>query len=332
MLKLGAIAWLKGMIDAFDGERAENDLAHQHRSAADMQKLVPSDELKELRKRSDGPGLIYLTGHVLTLMVTGWLVAQAVGGAWIVPALFVHGVVIVHLFAPFHESTHGTAFRSRWLNRTVAWVTGLALQLPPTHFTLEHAAHHKYTQDPVRDPERIPEAYSIHGYLWFATAIPYFRGNFLNLYNHARGQFTEIEKTYIPPNSLARVQREAWTIWAIYLGIALISLALQSWAAVLYWLVPRVIGEPVMRIIRMSEHGACPLVPDMLRNTRTVVTLTPLRWLNWNNAHHAEHHAMPAIPFHALPGLHRHLGRHIEELRPGYIDTQVHLLRSAAKS
>ena len=38
-------------------------------------------------------------------------------GTWILPAMFLHGVVIVHLFAPFHESTHGTAFRSRWRER-----------------------------------------------------------------------------------------------------------------------------------------------------------------------------------------------------------------------
>lgn len=306
-------------------------MADQHRTAADIQKLVPADELKQLRQRNDRPGLTFLSGHVLTLVITGWLVAEALDSAWLIPAMFVHGVVIVHLFAPFHEATHGTAFRTRWLNRSVAWATGLALQLPPTHFTLEHAAHHKYTQDPVRDPERIPEAYSTKGYLWFASAIPYFRGNFLNLYNHARKNFTEMELTFIPPGSLAKVQREAWIIGSFYLAIIILSLAFQSLAALTFWFLPRVLGEPVMRIIRMSEHGACPLVPDMLRNTRTVITLSPLCWLNWNNAHHAEHHAMPAIPFHALPGLHRHLGRHIEEVRPGYADTQAHILRSAAK-
>ncbi len=303
----------------------------QHRTAGDIQRLVPSNELKILRQRQDRAGLLFLAGHGLALLLSGLLVAQSMGSVWLLAAMLAHGIVIVHLFAPFHESTHGTAFRSRWLNRSVAWFTGLALQLPPTHFTLEHAAHHKYTQDPVRDPERIPEAYSIKGYLIFATAIPYFRGTVMNLVNHARGSFTEMEQSFIPPNGMARVKREAWIIWSVYLAILLLSLALQSWAAVIYWFVPRIIGEPVMRIIRMSEHGACPLVPDMLRNTRTVITWAPIRWLNWNNAHHAEHHAMPAIPFHALPKLHRHLGAHIEELRPGYVDTQAHLLRSASR-
>jgi fatty acid desaturase len=313
-------------------EVAEDEMTDQHRTAANIQELVPQAKLRTLRERNDVQGLLFLGGHGLTLLITGWLLALSLDGSWMLPAMFVHGVVIVHLFAPFHESTHGTAFRTRWLNRSVAWFTGLALQLPPTHFTLEHAAHHKYTQDPVRDPERIPEAYSIKGYLWFATAIPYFRGNFLNLFNHARGRFTDMEKTFIPPKSFARVQREALIIWGFYLGMVVLSLAMQSSAAVVYWLLPRIIGEPVMRIIRMSEHGACPLVPDMLRNTRTVITVAPLRWLNWNNAHHAEHHAMPAIPFHALPALHQYLGGHIEEVRPGYVRTQGHLLKSAART
>ena len=239
-------------------------MADDHRTAADIQCLVPNDDLKRFRQRNDRLGLVFLLAHIATLLTTGWLAAGAMEGVWFLPLLFLHGVTIVHLFAPFHEATHGTAFQSRWLNRSTAWATGLALQLPPTHFTLEHAAHHKYTQDPIRDPQRIPESGSIKSYLWFATAIPYFRGNVVNLINHARGRFTEMEQSFIPPNSMIKVQREAWIIWAVYLAIAMASILLQSWAAVIYWLLPRMLGEPVMRIIRMSEHGACPLIPDML--------------------------------------------------------------------
>jgi fatty acid desaturase len=147
--------------------------------------------------------------------------------------------------------------------------------------------------------------------------------------HQARGRFTDLERSFIPPRSLPKVQREAQLMWAFYVALAVVSLAAQSWAVVLYWLLPRIVGEPAMRIIRMSEHGACPLVPDMLRNTRTVITLRPLRWLNWNNAHHAEHHALPGIPFHALPELHKDLRAHLKEVRPGYVATQAHLLRSA---
>ncbi len=299
------------------------------RSAGAIRALVPRERLRALGQRRDGPGLVFLGTHLLTLAVTGTLLGLSLGSWWAVPATILHGVVIVHLFAPFHESTHGTAFRTRWLNQAVAWFTGLALFLPPTHFTLEHAAHHKFTQDPLRDPERVPQTNTVPGYLLYATSIPYFRYAFSNLVHQARGRFTDLERSFIPPRSLPKVQREAQLMWGFYGALALISLATQSWAVVLYWLLPRIAGEPVMRIIRMSEHGACPLVPDMLRNTRTVITLRGLRWLNWNNAHHAEHHALPGIPFHALPELHKDLGPHLKELEPGYIATQAHLLRSA---
>ena len=301
-----------------------------HRSVGEIRALVPRERLRALGQRRDLPGLVFLIGHTLSLVVTGYLLYRSLGSWWVVPAMFLHGVVIVHLFAPFHESTHGTAFRTRWLNQAVAWFTGLVLFLPPTHFTLEHAAHHRYTQDPERDPERIPEIATVPGYLLYATSIPYFRYAFTNLVHQARGNFTDLERSFIPPRSLPKVQREAQLMWAVYAVLALISLATQSWALVLYWALPRIISEPVMRIIRMSEHGACPLVPDMLRNTRTVITLRTLRWLNWNNAHHAEHHALPGIPFHALPELHKDLGKHLEEVRPGYVATQAHLLRHAS--
>ena len=82
-------------------------MSDHHRTAADIQKLVPSDNLKALRQRSDQTGLAFLIGHGLTLLVTGWLMAFTLETAWVLPAMFVHGVVIVHLFAPFHETTHG---------------------------------------------------------------------------------------------------------------------------------------------------------------------------------------------------------------------------------
>ena len=69
----------------------------------------------------------------------------------------------------------------------------------------------------------------------------------------------------------------------------------------------------------MAEHGACPLVPDMLVNSRTTRSLAPLRWLAWNMPYHAEHHAFPGIPFHALPAAHAAI-RHLKGTRsPGYL-------------
>lgn len=292
--------------------------------------LVPREQLKALAQRQDALGIAFALGHLATLAVTGTAIALAMDTAWVWPAMVLHGIAIVHLFAPFHESSHHTAFRSRPLNEATAWLTGLALGLPPTHFRLEHSAHHAHTNLPEQDPEFIPHTATFKGYLLYATAIPYFRSLFSSLFRHPRAAWTPVELTFLPESARPRVQRDAMLMWAVYGAIALVSLLFQSWAAVTFWLVPRVLGEPFMRLIRMSEHGACPLVLDMLRNTRTVRTLLPLRLLNWNNAYHAEHHALPMIPFHALPALHEHLGPHLAELEEGYARTQAKLIAAAS--
>jgi fatty acid desaturase len=291
--------------------------------------LVGQSERQLLSRRSDIKGIAFFLSHLVLLALTGALVWSVRSSVWIWPAMFVHGVVIVHLFAPFHEAAHRTAFRSRALNKLVVWFSGLALMLTPEYFRLEHGVHHAHTQQPGLDPQMIPAAETRKGYLWYATAIPYFYNVASALLRRPFGRFKESELNVIPPHRLRAVQRETWIIWAVYAAIATLSLAFQNPAVLTLWIVPRVLGEPVMRVIRMSEHVGRPRVPDFRRNTRTVVTWAPIRWLAWNMAYHAEHHAVPAVPFHALPALHRILRPHLEDANKGYIATQIHLLRHA---
>ena len=295
---------------------------------ADIRRLVGRDRVRALSERSDRAALVFLFGHVAALLLTGCLIYLARGSLWIWPAMLLHGVVIVHLFAPFHETTHGTAFRTRWLNEAVAWATGLVLTLPPLHFKFEHALHHSATQMPGRDPEMIAVAETLPGYLYYATAIPYFIGALSSLIRHPLGLFTTEERGFIPASSLRQVQREGRIMLLVYALLVVLSILLHSWVFVIYWLLPRVLGEPMMRLIRMSEHVGRPNLPDLLQNTRSVVTLTPLRWLNWNMGLHTAHHAIPLVPFLALPRLHRILEPHIGDVRQGYLGTQWVLIRN----
>ncbi len=297
--------------------------------ATKVSDIVPRAHLDALRARRDSPGLVFLAGHCATLGLTGALLWAALGTGWVVPATVLHGVVIVHLFAPFHECAHRTAFRSGWLNRAAGWLTGAAILLTPTHFRYEHLAHHAHTQIAGRDPEMIPMAERLGGYLFYATAIPYFQGLFRSLLRHPFGRFSEEARAFVPARELDRVRRETWILWGVYAALAAASLWLQSWALLVYWLLPRFAGEPVMRLIRMTEHAACTRDRDVLRNTRTVLTLAPVRWLAWNMAYHAEHHAAAAIPFFALPALHRAMGARFAEVRKGYFRTQAHLIANA---
>src|SRR3546814_8662605 len=82
--------------------------------AAEAKRVIPPDELRGLSVRSDLPGLIRLATHLAVMAATGALVWLALGTWWLLlPAMLLHGIVLVACFAPFHEGSHYTAFRSR---------------------------------------------------------------------------------------------------------------------------------------------------------------------------------------------------------------------------
>lgn len=290
-------------------------------ASREVRQIVGTANIATLTRRSNAPGLVFACAHAALLGATGYLVWSSLGTWWVIGAAFLHGTVISHLFAPYHEAIHGTAFASRPLNTALAWVSGLILMLPPTAFQYEHADHHTYTQNLDRDPQMIPMAERLGGYLYYASSIPYFQGIFTNLLLHAVGRVTPLTARSLPPGAHGRLVRDARLFWAVYAGLALVSLALESWAVAVLWLVPRLVGEPIERIVRMSEHVGCARTENMLVNTRTVLTWAPLRWLSWNMALHTAHHAIPQVPFHALPRLHRLIEPHIVDLRRGYLET-----------
>jgi fatty acid desaturase len=80
----------------------------------------------------------------------------------------------------------------------------------------------------------------------------------------------------------------------------------------LYW-------QPILRFILLAEHTGCSQNEDPLANTRTTLTLWPIRFLMWNMPYHAEHHLYPSIPFHALAKAHAQLQPHLAHLEPGYL-------------
>ena len=109
---------------------------------------------------------------------------------------------------------------------------------------------------------------------------------------------------------------EARLMSLAYVGVA--ALVVAGWHAPLYyWFLPLLLGQPVMRFIRMTEHVGRPTVIDPLRNTRTTQVGWPWRLLAWNMNFHAEHHLAPQMPYHALPRLRSLLNGRIP-VRDGY--------------
>jgi len=82
-------------------------------------------ELKGLMYRSNRHALIRLALFLGAMVATGFLISVSMGTIWFIPAMFIHGIVLVHHFSLQHECIHYTAFRTRWLNDLVGNYCGL---------------------------------------------------------------------------------------------------------------------------------------------------------------------------------------------------------------
>ncbi len=283
-----------------------------------------------LFQRSDLKGLSRLAFHLSLLACTALLIAATLSTAWSLVAIVLHGVVLTFLFSALHECIHSTAFKSRWLNDVVASACGFLLLLPREYFRAFHLEHHRFTQDPERDPElgvRKPE--TTGEYLLHLSGLPYWRERGTTLIRHARGK---VRERFILQSKRPTIVREARIHLALYVLAAAVSLAAESGALLLYWVVPVILGQPFLRAFLLAEHTGCPLVPDMLLNTRTTLSNPAVRLLSWNMPYHAEHHAWAAVPFHALPQAHRRARGRVRHLERGYIKFHGKLWRRLKKS
>lgn len=294
--------------------------------------VVSRKVLKGLRARSNAPGFIHLALHVLALLLTGSLVAVTAGTLWLqIPAMVLYGTVIVLTFAPLHECSHGTAFRTRWINHAVGYAIATLTFRPFLYFKYRHAAHHTYTQHGDRDPDMVPFPSSFAHYAAQIIGAGFWPKLFGTLWRGSTGQFNENEKSFLPESVRAQVSNEIRIQCLFYLAVLLLSLYFESTLALTFWLIPRILGEPVLRAIRMAEHTGTDETPNLLSNTRTTLTNPVLRTLYWNMPYHAEHHLASSVPFHALGKLHDHVAPHLKCVTRGYLAVHLEILRNIWK-
>lgn len=278
---------------------------------------LPREDLHALMARSDGPALLRTVWHFGVLAVTGTALWHLRSTAWVLPLLVAHAYVLAFVFCAFHETAHRTAFRTRWLNAVVGTIAGLLTFWPYRNYRVYHWEHHRYTQDPDRDPELFfAKPASVPAYLFVLTGVPNAIRRIGDMLRLAAGR---ADRPWMAPAERWPLIVEARAYLAVYAAMAAASLLAASPIALLVWIGPWMIGQAFLRPYLLAEHTGCAVTRDCLENTRTTLTLTLVRLFAWNMPYHAEHHAYPAVPFHALPRLHERVRGRIENLEPGYL-------------
>ena len=273
---------------------------------------VPRKRMKELMRRSDGPALRD------TALWLGLLVAFGVAGGltwgtwWTVPCFLVYGVLYGSATdSRWHESGHGTAFKTSWINDVLYQVASFMNMKEPTFWRWSHARHHTDTIIVGRDREiaamRPPDVaklvINVVGLrdAW-TTAISVGR--------HAAGRLTEEERDFIPESERFRVYREARAWVAIYAVVIALAIVLPSLLPLMYVGLPSLYGRWLAALFGLSQHaGLAENVLDHRLNARTIYMNPVFRFLYLNMNYHVEHHMFPMVPYHALPKLHAEVAR-----------------------
>jgi len=292
---------------------------HGHR----LKPLTPA-MLRELSVRSDLRGAAQSLGHYGVIVLVGtliWKISSTWGVLWALPLMAVQGYVVAFLFMAVHETAHKTAFRSRSLNLAVGYLSAFLIGLPYEYYCLFHWDHHRYTQDPDKDPELIVGvkptsdtqlAIAYSGVLQVAGRLRLMLGHAIT---------GNVIVPWIPENKRAVIVREARIYVALYALLLALSLWCTSALLLWVWIVPLVIGQFFLRPYLYAEHTGCERTRSAFQNTRTTYTGAMVKWFAWNMPYHVEHHAYPSIPFHALPKLNEIVDDEIVHRGRGYIRT-----------
>ena len=285
------------------------------------------NELKKIARRRDAPGLIYLAKWATGLALTATLIWYCLGTLWVWPAMFLHGVMLcVPAYSLSHETCHGTAFRSRWLNETAMWISSIIYLEEHLHRRYTHTNHHSYTWHVDKDcqmPFDTPVGFK--SWLIEASGIGLFRFHVNVMWRLLTRRYSEVMREVSPPGELAKMTRNAWVFFAVYVAIAVMIAAGISWP--LWFLVlPRLLGTPVMMLFTLPQHMEMQEnSPSIMESTRSYRTSWLGRFLYMNMNYHIGHHLYPQVPFYALPALEEAVREQLPKPDPGFFQTNWEL-------
>lgn len=267
---------------------------------------LPRKTLKDLIRRSDEPALRFLGLWLGLLLLSGVLAFFSWGSLWAIPAFFVYGVLYAVADHRHHELSHGTAFRTRWLNEMSYHLCAFMTLREGFYYRWSHSRHHTHTLLVGRDPEiaapRPPDVLAqFLDFFFLHDGFVQFR----RMLRNASGDLTEDGKHFVPDSQQRPVIWASRLYLVITLGVVAACVASRSILPAMFIVLPRFYGGVFCQLFNLTQHaGLDEDVFDHRLNTRTVLMNPIFRFLYANMNYHIEHHMFPMVPFYRLPELH----------------------------
>ena len=270
---------------------------------------VPREKMRELLQRRNGPAVRDTLLWLALILGSGWAgyrLWQA-GSCWAVIPFMIYGVLYASTSdSRWHETSHGTAFKTDWMNNVLYEIASFMVMREATVWRWSHTRHHSDTIIVGRDPEiAVPRPPNILKMVLTFFGLPAIQTYFPRVLLHCTGRLTAEEKDFIPESEYGKVCLRARIYLLIYAGVIGLAFYHRSLLPLMFVGLPTLYGSWLMPVYGNTQHaGLAENALDHRLNSRTVYMNPINRYLYWNMNYHVEHHMFPLVPYHNLPRLH----------------------------
>ncbi len=261
---------------------------------------------KQLMKRSDLVSLRHFGLWLALLAVSGAGAFLTWGTLWCIPFFAVYGVLYAASDHRAHELSHGTPFKTRWINEALYHLNGFMTLHEGFYWRWSHSRHHTDTIIVGRDPEiAVPRPPDIPGIILDFFFLKSGLIQMASILRHACGSLNEEGRHFVPDSEKPKVFWSSRIHVAIFVATGAACWYFASILPALFIVLPRFYGGPLAQLFNITQHaGLDEDVYDHRLNTRTFEINPVFRFLYINMNYHIEHHMFPMVPFYALPQLH----------------------------
>ncbi len=268
---------------------------------------VPRGTLRALLERLDGPAVRNTVLWFALIFGSGFATYALWGSWWAIVPYIIYSVLYASTSdSRWHETGHGTAFKTDWMNNALYEIASFMVMRESTVWRWSHTRHHSDTIIVGRDPEiAAPRPPNIKKMIMSFFNLGNYPKYFQHIVMHSFGRMSAEEKTFIPEAEFPKVFRKARIYVCIYATVIGLSLYSRSILPLMLVGLTNLFGTWLMVVYGLTQHaGLAENVLDHRLNCRTVYMNPINRFLYWNMNYHVEHHMFPLVPFHALPELH----------------------------
>lgn len=268
---------------------------------------VERDTMRSLLERRDGPAILNTLLWFILILGSGLTVYLLWDTWWAAIPYALYSVLYASTSdSRWHETGHGTAFKTDWMNNALYEIASFMVMRESTVWKWSHTRHHSDTIIVGRDPEiAVPRPPDIKGLVLSLFNLPNYSKYFAHILMHSAGKMSEEEKTFIPESEFTEVFRRARVYLGIYAVVLILAISSHSILPLMYVGLTNLSGTWLLIVYGYTQHaGLAENVLDHRLNCRTIYMNRVNRFLYWNMNYHVEHHMFPLVPFHALPRLH----------------------------